>query len=107
MARVSNHVRTEDPALVVIGRAGGFVIYDFQRDPDGMILNEGSSDPSLKLAPQGRTCALLPRFQRRQPPAAAGLTTTPSGRSLGWARSRSYTLTTAASRMPGRPNSGD
>jgi Leucine-rich repeat (LRR) protein len=47
MAWVSNHARTQDRALVAIGRAGGFVIYDFQRDPEGMILNEGSSDPSL------------------------------------------------------------
>jgi hypothetical protein len=55
MAWVSNHARTQDRALVAIGRAGGFVIYDFQRDPEGMILNEGSSDPSLnwlrKLVP--------------------------------------------------------
>jgi Leucine Rich repeat len=46
MAWVSNHARIQGLALSAIGRAGGFVIYGFERSPDGNILVESSPDPA-------------------------------------------------------------
>ncbi len=46
MAWVANHARTQGLALSAIRQAGGFVIYGFQRSPDGMILVESTPDPA-------------------------------------------------------------
>ena len=46
MAWMVNHARTQNLALSAISRGGGFVMYDFQRSPDGMILNDGTEDPA-------------------------------------------------------------
>ena len=44
LAWVANHARTQRLALSAISHAGGFVIYGFQRSPDGMILVESTPD---------------------------------------------------------------
>ena len=46
LAWVANHARTQRLALSAISHAGGFVIYGFQRSPDGMILVESTPDPA-------------------------------------------------------------
>ena len=46
LAWVANHARTQGRALSAISRAGGFVIYGFQRSPDGIILVEITPDPA-------------------------------------------------------------
>jgi hypothetical protein len=46
MAWVANHARIQALALSAIRRAGGFVIYGFQRSLDGMILVESIPDPA-------------------------------------------------------------
>jgi hypothetical protein len=49
MARVANHARMQGLALSAIRRVGGFVIYGFQRSPDGIILVESTPDPARSL----------------------------------------------------------
>jgi Leucine-rich repeat (LRR) protein len=44
MAWVVNHARIQGNALSAIKRGGGFVMHDFRRSPDGMILNTGTED---------------------------------------------------------------
>jgi hypothetical protein len=44
MAWVVNHARIQGIALSAIKRGGGFVMHDFRRSPDGMILNPGTED---------------------------------------------------------------
>ena len=46
LAWVANHARIQGRALSAISRAGGFVIYGFQRSPDGIILGESTPDPA-------------------------------------------------------------
>ena len=46
LAWVANHARTQGLALSAISHAGGFVIYGFQRSPDGIILVESTPDPA-------------------------------------------------------------
>ena len=46
MAWVANHARIQGLALSAIRRAGGFVIYGFQRSPDGIILVVSTPDPA-------------------------------------------------------------
>jgi hypothetical protein len=44
MAWVVNHARIQGIALSAIRRGGGFVMHDFRRSPDGLILNTGTED---------------------------------------------------------------
>jgi hypothetical protein len=46
LAWVANHARTQGLALSAISHGGGFVIYGFQRSPDGIIVVGGTPDPA-------------------------------------------------------------
>ena len=93
LAWVANHARTQGLALSAISHAGGFVIYGFQRSPDGIILVANTPDP----APDWLRRYVPERYYRDFNVVSlrgARWTTPRSGRSKVWGKSRNSTSTT-------------